>query len=131
MGKKKTQDRSNGCAAGEKKVEPELVALPLAREIPSGQIGVLSNHFVIQHDGPEFHLLFFQTQPPIVLADTEEERRKALEEIQSVRSVCIARIIVSAERLPSIISAMQENLEKQVLQQSNIEEETQPSTKGS
>ena len=127
MAKKKATRRTNGSppkkraakakptlkpeSEPEPKPKPEKIEVPISREFPAGQVGFLSNHFVIQHDGPEFHLLFFQTHPPVVLTETEDEARKVLEKAEA-RSVCVARIIVSAERMPSFVSAMQQNLEK-------------------
>lgn len=123
MAKKKTQSSSNGHSAGKKESESgaEMVELPFVHKIPSDQLGILSNQFVIQGDGPEFHLLFFQTRPPMILGDTEAEIRKSIQKIKSVDSVCVARIIVSAERLPLIIRAMQDNLEKQARLRHNVE----------
>ena len=127
MAKKKAASRSNGSAAKKvtkkKKPEPEFkeVEIPLRREFPPNQVGILANNFVIQRDGPECHLLFFQTLPPIVLAEKEEERRKLLEQIEDARSVCVARIIVSGERLPSFIEAMQTNVERHKRHAASIE----------
>ena len=110
--KKKARGQRDGRAAGKERARPEDIAVPIAREFPAGQVGVAANHFVIQHDQSEFHLLFFQTHPALILGDTDEETEKAAEQVKSARSVCVARIIVSAERLPSFVRAMQENLEK-------------------
>jgi hypothetical protein len=89
-----------------------LAIVPFEREFPPDQMAMHSNQFVIVNDGPEFQLLFFQNHPPIVLGDTVEERKREAQKIKSVRSVCVARIVVAAERLPLIIKAMQENLER-------------------
>ncbi len=89
---------------------PDRVALKLIREFPADQVGVSANNFAVQSDGSEFHLMFFQNQPPILLAGTEQERREALKQLDGVRSVCLARIIVAADRLPSFIEVMQEGL---------------------
>ena len=118
MAKRKPQRRTNGHPVAKKsatkkptKADGDIIAVPIAREYPPGQIGVLANHFAIQQDGPEFHLLFFQTHPPLILVESEQERRDLLAKAEA-RSVCVARLIVSAERLPSFIEAMQSNLDK-------------------
>ena len=92
---------------------PGPIALPLIREFPPDQVGVSSNNFAVQSDGSDFHLMFFQTQPPMIIASTEEERREQLKKLRDaggVRSVCLARIVVAADRLPSFIAVMQEGL---------------------
>jgi hypothetical protein len=117
MAKKKAANRRDGSPVQKgpetKKAQSEfeMVEVPISREFPAEQVGVLANHFVIQQDGPEFHLLFFQTHPPLILSESEEEIRQALKKVEA-RSVCVARLIVSAERLPSFIEAMQSNLDK-------------------
>lgn len=125
MPKKKSSNQGKGAsdrgpkkATGKKAAAkgPQLpfeqrVPVPISREFPPDQVGVTSNHFVIQQDDSEFHLLFFQTHPPVVLADTDEERREILANAEA-RSICVARIIVSADRLPSFIEAMESNLKR-------------------
>ena len=112
MAKKKSPKQTNGRSAPKKAAEKEVqvVDIPLVREYPPGQVGMLANNFVVQHDGPEFHLLFFQTQPPVILGETKEEVEAAVRAIrdEGAKSVCVARIVVSAERLPSFIQAMQD-----------------------
>ncbi len=132
MAKKKPQKRTNGQPATKKtaRTEDNVIAVPFIREYPPGQVGVLANSFVIQHDGPEFHLLFFQNHPPVILGETEEEIKKAAKEVKAVKSVCVARLIVSAERLPSFIRAMQENLEKHGRQQQEVDTGTKQAGKG-
>ena len=132
MAKKKPQTRTNRQPATKKpaNTEGDVIAVPIVREYPPGQVGVLANNFVIQHDGPEFHLLFFQNHPPVILGETEEEIKKAAREIEAVRSVCVARLIVSAERLPLFIRAMQENLEKHGRQHQEVDTETKQARKG-
>jgi hypothetical protein len=118
MSKKKsarTQHPTNGQRA--KKTVPRepreqiAVALKINRTFPAGQLGVSSNHFVVQNDGPEFHLLFFQAHLPIFLEGSEEEKAREIARYQrdGVLGVCIARIIVAAERMPEFIQAMQAN----------------------
>ncbi len=124
MAKKKTPKRSNGQAAKKKPAPPENRKVPIAREFPAGHVGVAANDFVIQDDQSEFHLLFFQTHPPMVFGETESERRQAIEDIKAVRSVCVGRIIVSADRLPSFILAMQKHLGKYALQHGKADAKT-------
>jgi len=132
MAKKKPQSRTDGQSATEKptNTEGDFVMVPIAREYPPGQVGVLANNLVVQHDGPEFHLLFFQHHPPIISGDTEEEIRKAVQEVEAVKSICVARLIVSAERLPLFIRAMSENLEKRNRQQEEAEAKAERARRG-
>jgi hypothetical protein len=119
MAKHKTTKKTHAAnGRAEKPSREEVVEnatiLPLNRVVPLGTVGVCSNHFVVQHDGAEFHLSFFQTQMPIILGETEEEREQCLAPYRTsgVPSICVARIVVSAERMPAFIEAMQVNLGK-------------------
>jgi hypothetical protein len=87
------------------------VALKINRIFPTGQVGVSANHFVVQSDGPEFHLLFFQAHLPIILEGTEEQKSQEIELLKQngVPAMCLARIIVAAERMPAFIDALKTN----------------------
>lgn len=122
MAKKKAARKpsgpSNGKASKKKgpvKPKPDegtFVALPIEREFPPGQGAIFANHFVVQHDGPEVYLMFFQTTPPLIITDSPAERKAQLEKLGTVKSQCVARMVMSVDRMPAVIKAMQETLEK-------------------
>lgn len=120
MAKKKKATRttrsSNGSSdkrkpAAKPKTQEEVVAIPLEREFPpEHQLATFANHFVIQHHEDEFYLMFFQTRKPVFLAGTEEEQRKKLREIKSVKAQCVAHVTMSPAKTAAVVQAMQENL---------------------
>ena len=121
MAKKATKKRNsprNGKPAkkrGATKPKPDqgtLVAVPIEREFPADQVPIFANHFVIQQDGPEFYLMFFQTRPPLIIADNLTERNRQLEKLKVVKSLCVCKVVMSAGRIPDVIHAMQSTLEK-------------------
>ena len=95
----------------------------LTHKFPEGQKAIFANNFVIQHDENEFHLLFFQTNPPLLLGESADEIQKQAEKISSVETECVARIVVSAGRIPSVIQALSTNfLKYQSRASSDVEE---------
>ncbi|MDZ4685719.1 MAG: hypothetical protein SH850_11690 [Planctomycetaceae bacterium] len=75
------------------------------------QRATFANTFAVQHDQHEFHLLFFQALPPLIVAG-DVDREKKLAALESLKPECVARIVVAADRMPSIIQALVENYSK-------------------
>ena len=88
----------------------ERKLLPIEWIVPEDIVGRYATNIVIQHSEHEFIISFFEVWPPIVLG-TPEETEAQLEKIEAVRAECVARLIVSAERLPVFIKVLQDNLE--------------------
>lgn len=111
---KKSRKKQTAASTRANKETNEAASLRLKRIIPISLQGLSSNHFVVQHEGSEFHLLYFQTQHPLVLGETEEERSWEIAQYkaQGVPSICVGHIVVSADRMQAIIKAMQGNLDK-------------------
>jgi hypothetical protein len=69
-----------------------------------------ATHIVIQRDGPEYIINFFELRPPL-LTGTPEEQATQLAKIETIQGLCIARLIVAAERMPAIAKAFADALE--------------------
>jgi hypothetical protein len=92
-----------------KKQEPEpSVKLPIEWHVPKELISRYANNIVVQHTPQEFIVSFFETQPPLVVGNTEEQA-KQLKTIKSVQSLCVSRIIISPDRMGDFINALQTN----------------------
>jgi len=68
------------------------------------------SNLVVQHEPGILILSFFETLPPIILGQTEEEKHMALEKIEFIESKCLARLIITPEKMEAFIKAMSENL---------------------
>lgn len=75
------------------------------------ELGLFANHMIAQNSGTEFHLSFFQLHPPILTGD-QDEVNDALKNIESVVAKPVARIIVPAVLLPSIVEVLQKQFSK-------------------
>ncbi|MBL4884711.1 MAG: DUF3467 domain-containing protein [Planctomycetaceae bacterium] len=132
MAKKKTaKKRTNGAAVKKKpapkKKSPKQKSIEISKKVrinrsfPDGQQVIFSNHFVVQHHGPDLYLMFFHTSPPLLLGSPEEIKDQ-VSNLESVESECVARVVVSRERMPAIIAALQETYDKYKDKPSSINE---------
>lgn len=85
--------------------------IPIAWESPEGQRGVFANHLVIQFDKHEFHLLFYELLPPLLMGD-ERDRTKVLESLTELKAKCVARIVVSRDRMPAFVKVLDEHVKR-------------------
>jgi len=73
----------------------------------------LQSHFVtnvvIQHQPDFFVLSFFEVWPPAILGETEEEKQKALDSLESVEAKCVARLIFPPDKMGEFVAAINEN----------------------
>jgi hypothetical protein len=91
--------------------ESEGIYVPIEWHMPEDLISRYANNIVVQFEQHEFIVCFFEVRPPILIGSSEEIKAK-LEQTESVRAECVARIIVAADRMPSFIKALQDNLDR-------------------
>lgn len=97
--------------------KPEFV-MEIAPKLPEGQLAQFSNFAAVQHDGHEFHLLFFEVHPPL-LVGSDQERKRKLSEQKSIDAHCVSRIVMSASRIPSLITALKNTYKNYLESQNN------------
>jgi len=68
------------------------------------------NNIIVQHQKEYFTLSFFETVIPPILGETEEERKISSEKIESIDAKCIARFIITPEKISDFINAIQETI---------------------
>jgi hypothetical protein len=84
--------------------------VPVEWHIPEGIVSRYASNMVVQNTGQEFIVSFFELFPPLVFGTPSDLEKAA--QIESIRAECIARIIVSVDRMPKFIEALQTNLER-------------------
>lgn len=114
--KKKAAASRNGSPKSAKTSDGEasqfsLTQLPIKRHVPPSMHGVFANHVVIRADPANFHLFFFDAQPPIGL-ELEVGEKKA-SELTEVDANCVARVVIPPYVMPGLIQALLGNMEKQ------------------
>lgn len=102
-----------------KKQKPDpYIKLPIEWHTPEGLISRYANNIIVQHTPQEFIVSFFETQPPLMLGNSEETA-KQLKTMKSVRSLCVSRIIISPDRIGDFINALQTNYQNYLSKKSD------------
>jgi hypothetical protein len=109
MAKKSRPKRSTNNVAKAATEEPEKKFLPVKYVIPSEMNEQFANIFVVQQDSLEFHLLFFQVAPPLVVPGTPGAL-EAFHALEEANAHCVARIAMSAARIQGVIDALTKTL---------------------
>jgi len=89
-----------------------VVMKPLDLIVPDSVSNRFANFAVVQHESEFFTLSFFEIQKPVLLATTQEDRKKTAEDLSGVPAVCVARVVVPPSHFRKLVDAMQENLRK-------------------
>ena len=93
--------------------ERPKVQVPIEWHISEDLDSKYATNLVIQHSEHEFIIDFFETRHPLILGDPDQVREQ-WEKLESVRAECVARIIVSPNRMQEFINVMQADLNKYV-----------------
>jgi len=92
-------------ARGKTETSKKEVTVPIEWYIPEGLITPFATNMIIQTIEHEFKISFFEIKPSIRLDDF-------LPLPDKVRADCVGSVIVSADRLPKFIEALQTQLNK-------------------
>jgi len=93
------------------KSERETIAVQMELHFPDGLSTKYATNMVVQHSEHEFMIFFFEVQPPLVLG-TPQEQKETLQKIKKVKSECVAKIAVAANRMPEFVEVFQTNLKQ-------------------
>ena len=103
MGKKKTETGKQIVGITEVPA-PLKVPIPLKWYIPDQIITRFASNMVVQTIENEFKISFFEIKPDIVLDPSNPLPKE-------VRAECVTSVIVTADRLPKFIEALQKQLD--------------------
>ena len=109
MAQKKPSQNGEHGKPGEKR--RPIVELQLEHVFPDGDNGKFSNHQIVQFDGHDFYLTFFEIPPPVALGEPNERKEKLLK-LGSVEAKCVARVVISASRIGEFAEAIVTNIRK-------------------
>ena len=88
---------------------PIEISKPLRFIIPDTLATNFSDYTLVQGDPENFTLSFFEIRKPAIIG-SGEEKKAAIEKIDSIPAVCIARIVITPNHFKRLIEAMQSNL---------------------
>jgi hypothetical protein len=105
------RDQHKTPKTAKKSEDSRLKAVPIKHVFPEGQRSLFSNHITVQHSNEgEFTISFFEVTQPLVLGNPDEVD-KQWAGIESATATCLARVVVSAARMPRLIGALITNYE--------------------
>lgn len=94
-----------------KQLGEEGIALPMEWRVPDNLESKFATHLTIQNSDQEFIINFFEAHPPVITG-TEEQKKAQLEELSSIEATCVARIVVTPQRMRDFLDTMEKNFEK-------------------
>jgi len=88
---------------------PQVQQLPIEWNIPDDLVARYATNMAVQRLENEFLISFFEIKPPIILGEPANIEEK-LKELKSIRANCVAQIIVSVDKMPDFVRALESNL---------------------
>lgn len=97
----------------DEKKGPETVSktVRIRRVYPDDLDTNFISNFVIQNQPDHFIITFYELWPPVIVG-SPEEKKAAIEEIDSVDAKCVSRLVLTPEKMRLFLNAVQENLNK-------------------
>ena len=96
--------------------------IPIEWYVPEDITSRYSNNIVVQHTDSEFIVSFFETIPPALIGSPENIKAQ-LDNVEKIRSKCVARIIISPGKMKAFIQALNGNLEKFLSRKESVAKE--------
>ena len=79
------------------------IAKPIKWVIPNEIRTDHATHLIVQQQGSEFTLLFFEVRNPI-FTGTPQEQIAAMQRLENIEATCVSRIVMSVEDVPLAVS---------------------------
>lgn len=96
------------------------IKVPIDWNYPENIISRYATNLIVQHSEHEFILSFFEVFPPVLLGSPDEQKKQAAE-IKSIKSECVARVVVSADRMADFVRVLQDNLTQYIGKKNQLE----------
>lgn len=93
-------------------VQKHKLRLPIDWRIPDDMPGRYATNILVQGNENEFIIYFFEISQPILLGSPEEQQ-EIIKSLKSIKASCLAKIIVSPQRLPEFVKVLQDQVERQ------------------
>jgi hypothetical protein len=80
------------------------------RKYPDDLQSYFISDIVVQHEQDRFILTFFEVWPPAIIGETDEEKLNILNSIDHVEAKCVARIVMTPDKMREFMKAATDNL---------------------
>jgi 2-methylisocitrate lyase-like PEP mutase family enzyme len=78
-------------------------------EWPEFGMPACANQLVASSDGSSMYLMFCQVSPPVIVG-TQEEQQKQLDQIESLKALPVARVVVSLDAFRAMLQVLQDQM---------------------
>ena len=86
----------------------DQIQKPLTFTTPDGLQTIHATHLVVNPLPGRYLLSFFEVLPPIILGNTDDERRREWDKITTITAPCVARLLVAEADLGAFIQVLQQ-----------------------
>lgn len=87
-------------------VDPQKV---VRVEWPEFGMPECANQLVAAFDGSSVYLMFCQVSPPVIVG-TQEEQQKQLDQIESIKALPVARLVISLDAFRTMFQLLQQQM---------------------
>jgi len=84
----------------------ETVAIPIDWHVPDSMVSRYATNITVQRTEHEHIISFFEINPPLIIGP-KEAVMAGLKEMDAVKAICVARVVVANGRMPNFILALQ------------------------
>src|SRR5438105_2578785 len=91
------------------------IAKPIKWVVPDSIRTDHATHLLVQQQGTEFTLLFFEVRSPI-FTGTPEEQVASLHQLENIEAACVSRIVMSVEHVPLAATQFMEVVNNAIMQ---------------
>lgn len=93
--------------------EVESKKIPINWEVPNSIVTRFVNNVTVQSSEDYFTISFFEIVHPLIIG-TSEEVAKQVENIESIKAVCVGKFVIPASVYPSVVQLMNDKLKRNI-----------------
>lgn len=103
--------------------EPEQeFSLEIVWHLPEDIVSQFATDVVVQQGVEEFIISFFQVRPPVIVG-SPEEKLEQVKQLDSIKAECVARVIVTPDRMNKFIKALQSSYNRYLEKSKGLDKE--------
>ncbi len=87
------------------KTKPQDRVIPITWSYPEDMVSSYATNMLVQNGDQELYVSFFEVPPPVLFNPEDAQK------LESVNAECIARIIITPDRMAKFIEVLQQQLD--------------------
>ncbi len=90
---------------------PGMISKQIKWIVPDSIGTTYATHLLVQQQGSEFRLFFFEAELPLITG-TQEEQMQAYQDLPEVNARCVAKVVMTADNIGLATNNMIESLNR-------------------